>query len=333
MPLETLIKVIKDNPNRYIPVIIGSPINYKKAGFYDDFFEVCQRIYGQYPISLPYILLRIKGSLILRMYASHEKIPPGPRWMEETLQKFPKFDLKYILNKELKSIFDENKEQLFHIACISRLSEEDIKVSMATRLCSLRIFEYNGFANIALNIYNKTKDFKLLDSLISIYYYYLIHPIKFLGAFQNYTINDLKAMAFLRAISLKGSDILNLRDRFRMIVNSPAARTFITLPSYKMSTFLEKSTDIKTLNKIYEIAERHKKETKELANYRKMIAEGNLNDALLSFKKMELVYKQISDEIKGWKRREKIAEGSIEAGAIILSEILTILSNIHQDGN
>ncbi|MEM2178219.1 MAG: hypothetical protein QW272_05305 [Candidatus Methanomethylicaceae archaeon] len=322
MSFETLIEEIKNNPNRYIPILVAFPLtDYKKAGFYNALFKICQEIYGQYPT--PLYLRSTSVKLYLRI-TPHEKTLSN----KEILQKFSKFHFNYILNKELKTVFDRNEEAIFCIAYKYHSSKEIIKRYTVSDLQGLRIFEYEEYANIVLDIYNKTKNFELLYFLLRLYNRYLISPINSLGAFQNYRMDDLEAMTFLRIIPLEKTDILNLRDRFRMIANSPATRSFITLPSYKMNVFLNRITDIKTLNKIHEIAERHKKETKELANYRKMIAEGNLNEALLSFKKMELVYKQISDEIKEWQQREKIAEWSIEAGTTILSGIPTILSNI-----
>jgi hypothetical protein len=325
MSPENLGELLKSNSDRYLPAIAGAPKSFERVGYYDDLFRTCHRLYGHYPPNLEYRVNRFQNGFILASMAAHAMIPQSATRMDETLRRFPELDLDYIAKVEVEELTGYEKKQLHDLSREWGQTPQDMKGIFVSNLFCLNNFGYGGLTAFMLNLHRRCRDLGLLFDILNSYRKYLVQPIETGGSWANYDAEDLEDMAFLRVLPLLNTDIEQLKEENqRLYLNSPGARSVVTLSDHKMNIFLRGGDDVRTLNKVWEIAEKHKRETEILAEYKLLAGSGKLKDAVRAFNKATQVCGQIGDEIEFWQREEtraKLAAYCIRGGVLMLSDI------------
>ena len=334
MRLEDLVEQLKANRDKYVPVLAARPNNYRSQGFYDEVFESCRQVYGQYP---PFPTLRVQFLQDLSaksVAATQHNITKSGAWLDEVSRRCPELDLDYVEHTEVGDLIVGDRRGLENLARDWRVDPVVVKKHMATCLLSLRTFGHGNLVKFLLDLQKANQDLYVFYELVRNYRDYLVGPVEAeLGGFGNYTTWDLERMVFLRVLPLKRQDIARLtqENRQRLYLNCPGARSPVTLEGYRMNVFLGDGNDAATLNKIWEISESYKNQTKILAEYRSYIASRRLPDAQKAFEKAGKVFGQISQEIEAWRGAERgtrLAVYSISGGAMILSNLALILGGL-----
>ena len=323
---ETVVELIKANSDKYIPVLTFHPRRYEGLSFYDGMFETCRTLYGHYP---PFSMLRVnrlQTMFACTILADLEKIPQGPARMLEALRANPEIDLLHVIDSEVKGLIGPDRTQLYDLSARYRMEPRLVEQALATHLTSLRAYGFGELARLIITIFQRDRQIRGFDEQLHACYHYLVGPIATaLGGFQNYSVDDLAIMAFLRILPLMKTDINELREQNeRVLLNSPGARSAITMEGYRMNVFLKGGDDLGTLNKLWELSESHKREMKILNEYRQLVSVGKLKEAVTAFSKAGEVCSQIGDEIRFWKREEKYAKFltySVRGGVMFLSDL------------
>jgi len=328
--LESIIRNLKENPGNYIPVTTGPESDYKAAGFYDGIFETCHSLYGHYPVDMAYRSTRFMEAVHLTAKALARGDRPV-RSAEEARARFPEFNIEWIRQNEVDQILGRDVDGLRLLSERIHAGPLDVSKHFATTILSLRACGHEDLVEFILKDMGEicesiTTPYHILD----IYEFFLVMPVSHcLGGFGNYTTNDLKNMAFLRILPLVTKDLKELdRTNLRLLFNSPGARSPVNLESYKMQVFLKGGDDVNTLNELVGFAERHKKETRAMSEYRESVARGKFSEATKALMRSGEVYGQISEEVEELAKKEKtakLATYSMTGGATILSDIAIVL--------
>lgn len=322
MPLDVLTSLLRDNPQTYIPILANNPDSFKAAGFYDKIFRTCYDTYGHYPP-----LLGLRTNLVQTQLALSVRTGTQCNQSEllPTLQKFPEYDHVKIRTREVPNL---NHDGELSITCKKYgLDVQTFVTSIATTIQSLRVSGHEDLVRFLMNdFYLQYHDLLMLSELLFDYDRYLVHPIdSFLGGFANYDSSDLERMAFLRVLPLMKKQTKALeKENFKLLFNSPGARSAITVESCKIKMFLKGGDDVNTLHSLSDFAERHKSDTKRLFDFRQSISSGNLASAADSFSKSKEIYAQISKEVSNLakkQRRIKAAVYSLAGGVILLGDL------------
>ncbi len=323
MSVENLSEIFERRPEKFLPAVTQHPLEYEAYGYCDKLFNVIHKVRGTYP---PFL---IRGSffqrdLTLQVAARREGIIQTAGWTELLLSKFPELDVDQIRDIEIKRIADS--AQMYSVARDQKFELADLERAMASTVFELRSFGYGTLTGFLIDKFHKEySNLDLLYHLLIDYRKYLIDPLtQQLGGFGNYTIADLERMAFLRVLPLVSKDLRRLDQiNYSLFLNSPGARSPVSLGSHKMAVFLRGGEDVNTLNDLVDFAERHKKETRIMSEYRQLIAEGKLPAAADAFRRAGEVYTQIGEEVKQLEkaqRRAKFATYAISGGATVLSD-------------
>lgn len=79
---EDLIKVLEVDEDKYFPIITSSPIFYRHDLF-DDLFETCKKLYGEYPPFPSFRIMSFQEDLVLRIIAEIKGIEDPKKVLEE----------------------------------------------------------------------------------------------------------------------------------------------------------------------------------------------------------------------------------------------------------
>jgi hypothetical protein len=329
MAVDNLAEIFEQGYDKFLPLVTQAPSEYATYGYCDKLFDSIQRLRGKYP---PHMIRTsmFQRDLTLRVMANNEGIPQTEGWTQIALNKFPELDLQRVRNIEVKQIADP--KQLYSLAREQMFDSHEIERILASTIVDLRAFGYDKLTGFLTDrLYKKYGDLSLLYSLLLEYRKYLVDPLTLqLGGFCNYSISNLEEMAFLRLLPLVNKDLKKLdKTNYELFLNSPGARSSVSLRGYNMTVFLRGGDDINTLNDIAEFAERHKKETTKLSEYRQLISEGKLSAAGDALRRAGEVYTQIGEEVKQLEKTEKRAKlgtYAISGGANVLSDMALYFS-------
>lgn len=338
MSLDAIGAALESNPEKYVPVLTQTSTWFKKPGFYDEFLGVCRRVYGRYPVYLPYRVDLLQNFLTLlaksNTWTSHSAsaLPTDltDDWFSEVKRTLPEYDVDRI--RDQVASLKGSQEGSGIISESMRLDPTFIQGEVSTMIHRLRIYGHDNLTHFLLNeFYRAYPDFSLLYHILECYDRFLVGPVsEFLGGFGNYNTSDLESMAYLRILPFLRKEIGQLDEaNMRLLMNSPGARSPITLETYKANVFLKGGQDVNTLNELCDYAERHRNETRAMSDYRKQIAVGRLDDALAAFTRAAAAYEQINEEVMELTRKERTLKTGIylvSAGAMF-SDIGILLAN------
>jgi hypothetical protein len=322
MSLDVLTSLLRDNPDTYIPILAKKPFTFEAAGFYDKLFRTCHDMYGYYPpfpgnrtnLAQTQLALFVKtGNLI-----SQTDLPTA-------LREFPEYDFENICRREILNL--TGAAGLHILRTEYGLDTKSVVEVLATAIQGLRVWGHEDLVRFLLNdFYSQYHNPLMLSELLLDYDRYLVHPINsFLGGFANYDTRDLERMAFLRVLPLMKKQIRALeKENFKLIFNSPGARSAITVENCKAKMFLKGGHDVNTLHTLSEFADRHKGQTEQLSEFRQFILSRDLVSAANSFAKSKAIYTAISAEVNDLAKKEhrmKRATYSLAGGALLLGDL------------
>ncbi len=308
--VDKLTRIFEENEDRYVPIIGAAPINYKPMAFYEPLFAACKRVYGYYP---PFASFRIDQFQLLQARAALAASTAITRanWQEQIRQSFPEFEMDYVRNVEVEDLLADKLVSLHALSIARGTTVDNVRSELATNIIALRAYGHVELTKFLLqSYYPKYPDLQHLYLLLHDYQSYLIQPLNGgLGGFSNYASDDLEVMAFLRVLPIKGKSMHEIeRENMRLIMNSPAARSSLTIDEFKMQVFLRGGDDVNVLNSLSDFAERHKKEIRAMAEYRKCIATADLSQATEQFRTAGEGFAQLGEEIKELVRTTKLAK-------------------------
>jgi hypothetical protein len=210
-----------------------------------------------------------------------------------------------------------------------KLAEEYFGNLMATVFRGLYVFGYDKIIDYILNIY-ETSHYLTYLLLLEIYYMYLMRPVlDALGGFVNYTLKDLYVMDFLRIPLLPDEKIEGIKRELHsgkqkgiedIFAISPASISAISVEIEEIRARVFLNGDLKLLDTLCDIAERHKKESRVMYEYRKAVAEGDIEEILRSAGKMDEVFNAIEEDVRNLEIQEKAVEYIIKPGLTALPE-------------
>ncbi len=313
MSVGKLIRIFEDNRDRYVPIIAAAPINYKPMAFYEPLFATCKRLYGYYPPFTAFRIDKFQLSQALAALTGSNAIT-HPNW--QIRQSFPEFEMHHVRNVEVEDLLAGKVASMQALSTARGTTADNVRSELATNIIALRAYGHVELTKFLLqSYYPKYPDLHHLYQLLHDYQSYLIQPLNgCLGGFSNYASEDLELMAFLRVLPIEGKSINELEQaNMRLLMNSPAARSSLTIDEFKTQVFLRGGDDVNTLNSLAEFAERHKKEIRAMAEYRRYIATANLSQATEQFRTASEGFAQLGEEIKELARTTRLAKLGVYA--------------------
>jgi len=335
-----LISILKSAPDKFVVVITGDHKGFERLGFYDAFFEACRSdsLYGRLPQKIIASVPALMHEILCRRLASESGIrfDAGTNWQRKVLERFPEYSLD-AANNEIEEIITWNPRSWADYIGKQPQAPKMTKSWARTALLNLRV---GGFNSLAQSLKQSSKalcDPALTIELLECSESYLLGPVTArLCGFCNYSMRDLERMAFLRILPLGRRQLERMKMMiYRILFNSPAARSVQTVQEHKMNIFIPKNqatrANLDALNNLITIYEGNRELARRMSEYRQRAVEGDLGKAIDMYGKIgEVIQKTYNQEIKQWHATEKvgrIAKGSVAAGVTVLSELGKILAS------
>ena len=295
---EQFLRLIKDE--KLIIALSSSPADYR-AEFYQDIFRQCDE--------LPcFAGFRIDGFLYLvktAQLAIQEKIKPKKGTIEEVMKLYPQYDHHKCID-EVENVFGEHLDEIGRTQHYPK--RRYTSQLLGSRLWNLRIFGFEGLSEVVLRCAHL--DRALGSILLSGYYKYLTAPVSAgILAFENYTLDDVLIMSFLKLAPQK------LKSVWKDVLSSSPASFSVASPQTDLRTIRLKGAELLKLIEDFADDKNTKALRQEVVDVNNALNEFDARVALQKFRKVdEIITESVNSEIKSYGMKGRVSSHLLRLG-------------------
>ena len=300
---EQFLSLVKDGKLKIC--LIASPKNYTTE-LYREIFKSCDEL----PIFPNYRTSVFINRMKLASIAISSKIEPSEHWLEMMLKLHPEYGFRNCV-EESRHAFGDYLKTIGQQRDIP--SEQNAAEVIATELWQLRSLGFERLAELVLRCTSINE--KLGDRMLSSYHEFLVAPvITDLFAFQNYGVQDIQEMSFLKVLPKR------LETIWKDVISSSPISSSVTSPQIGLDAVMLKGTELLRLIENFHDDSNAGKLRQNVVDVNTSLGKFDIQQAERGFDRVdEIITESINSEVKSYEKKGRIVNHLLRLGKTFTS--------------